>query len=120
MPQIVLEHSANLKNIDYQHLFAEIYAVINKLPNTGTCKMRAIAHKNYYIGAENGENAFAYLKVSLKPAKERADPFRENLAKNLIPILKKYLDPIKKVENIKCYPTVEISFLSDQYYWIEE
>ena len=120
MPQIILEYSANFKDIDYKKLFSEIYAVINKLPAMGTCKMRAIVQENYYIGSENGENAFAYLKIAMKPKKERTEKFREKLAKDLIPILKKYLDPIKNKQKIKCYPTVEVGLLSDQYYWIEE
>lgn len=120
MPQIIFEHSANLKGFDYEHLFLEVYSIVKKLPNIGTCKIRAVAQDNYYIGSKNGENAFAFLRVLMKPREERTDQVRENLAKDLIPVLKKYLDPVKKRENIICYPTVEVGLLSNQYYWIED
>ncbi|HVV68495.1 MAG TPA: hypothetical protein VHE99_05620 [Gammaproteobacteria bacterium] len=120
MPQIIFEHSANLINIDYQNLFADIYQVMARLPNIGTCKIRAVAQENYYIGTENGENAFAFLRVLMKPRKERTNQFKENIAKDLIPIVKRYLDPIKKQQGIKCFPTVEVGELSEQYYWVED
>lgn len=120
MPQIIFEHSSNLQNIDYKNLFLEIYSVVKKLPNIGTCKIRAVPQENYYIGTENGENAFAYLKILMKPRLERTVSFRENLAHDLIPIVTKYLDPVKQLHGIKCYPTVEVGLLSEQYYWIEK
>jgi 5-carboxymethyl-2-hydroxymuconate isomerase len=120
MPQITFEHSANLTGIDYENLFIDIYQVVAKFPNMGTCKIRAVAQENYYIGTENGENAFAFLRVLMKPNKERTDQFRDNMAKDLMPIIKRYLDPVKKQGGIKCFPTVEVGTLSEQYYWIED
>lgn len=119
MPQVILEHSANFKDIDYKNLFKEIYRIIHMRPNTGTCKIRAVTQDNYFIGAENGENAFAYLRVLMKPRPERTEQFREALANDLIPVVNQYLEPVKTKENIICYPTVEIGLLSKQYYWIE-
>jgi 5-carboxymethyl-2-hydroxymuconate isomerase len=118
MPQIIFEHSANLIGIDYTGFYSAIYQCLVKIPNIGTCKMRAISQDNYYIGAENGENAFAFLRILMAPKPERTDQFKEDVAKNLIPILCQYLDPVKKNLNIKCDPTIEVGFLSKQYYWI--
>jgi 5-carboxymethyl-2-hydroxymuconate isomerase len=120
MPQIILEHSANLVEIDYNNLFLAIYECIKKFPNMGTCKMRAISQNNYFIGTDNGENAFIFLRILMAPKAERTSLFREEMAKGLITIIKKYLNPIKKTLNIKCYPTLEIGLLSEQYYWINE
>lgn len=120
MPHIILEHSANLIGIDYQGLFSDIYQCMLKIPNIGTCKMRAIAHENYYIGTKNEETAFASVRVLMAPKKERTDQFRELIAKDLIPIISLHLDPVKIKLNIKCYPTLEMGILSKQYYWIED
>lgn len=120
MPHIILEHSANLAGIDYKNLFSAIYQFMAKIPNIGTCKMRAICHQYYYIGTENEENAFASVRVLMAPKTERTDQFREIIAEGLIPIISQYLDPVKKKLNIKCYPTLEMGILSKQYYWIED
>lgn len=120
MPQIILEHSANLIGIDYKSLFSAIYQCMEKVPNIGTCKMRAISQDNYHIGTDNEENAFAFLRVLMAPKAERTDEFREKIAQSLIPIISRYLDPVKKKLNIKCYPTLEVGILSKQYYWIED
>lgn len=120
MPQIILEHSANLKNIDYKNLFSAIYQSLSKIPNIGTCKLRAMAQENYYIGTTNGENAFVFLRILMMPKAERTKEFKEKIAKDLIPILKEYINPVKEKLNIKCFPTVEVGFLSEQYYWIED
>lgn len=120
MPQIIFEHSANLVNIDYPNLFLEIYQFMNTIPDIGTCKIRAMAQENYYIGSSNGENAFAFLRILMKPRVERTDQFRENIATHLMPIIKKYLDAVKKATGLICYPTIEVGQLSNQYYWIED
>ncbi len=120
MPQITFEHSANLTDIDYNAMFASIYNYMSSLPNTGTCKIRAMPQAHFFIGAENGENAFASLKVSIATKAERTAQFKKNIAENLMPIVTEYLNPVKKRLNIKCFPTVEVTFLSEQYYRIED
>ncbi|MFT3741236.1 MAG: hypothetical protein QM752_00900 [Gammaproteobacteria bacterium] len=121
MPHVILEHSANLQGIDYQNLFSALYsAILRRLPDIGTCKLRAVPQVHYFVGAENGENAFAFLRVLMKPGAERTAQVRERLAQDLIPILKKAVDPVKKNCGLSCYPTLEVGLLSEQYYWIEE
>ena len=106
--------------IDTQQMFAEIHQQMKNIPNIGTCKMRAISHECYFIGTENGESAFAFLRILMAPKAERTDAFKDNIAKSLIPIVTRYLNPVKNKLNIKCHPTVEIGTLSKHYFWIEE
>ncbi len=120
MPQIILEHSSNIKNIDYTRFFSEIYCVVKQLPNIGTCKIRALSEDNYFIGSENGENAFAHLKVFMMPRQERTVLLRENLAEALVLVVKSCLNPAIKANQLKCYPTVEVGLLSEHYYWVED
>ena len=120
MPHIIFEHSANLIDIDYKNMFADIYQKMKDIPNIGTCKIRAISQEKYFIGTENGENAFAFLRILMAPKAERTDRFKKNIANKLIPILTKYLKPVKDKLDIKCYPTLEVGTLSKHYFWIEE
>lgn len=120
MPHVILEHSANLVGIDYQSLFSTLYQSMKKIPHSGTFKMRAISQENYYIGTQNEENAFVSLRVLMMPKEERTDQFKEHIAKDLIPLVKQYIEPVKEKWGLKCYPTVEIGELSKHYFWITD
>ena len=117
MPHIILEHSDNIKNIDYSLLFAAIEAT---LPDMGTCKMRAMPQSIYYIGDVNQENAFVFLRVLMSPQAQRDDAFRDAIGKSLLPIIDKYITPVLKSLNLTCFPTLEVGLLSKQYYWLED
>ena len=67
--------------IDTQNRFAEIHQQMKDIPNIGTCKMRAISHERYFIGTENGESAFAFIRILMAPKAERTDAFKDNIAK---------------------------------------
>jgi len=119
MPQIILEYSANLNNFQYKEFFQKIYQQMKDIPNIGTCKMRVVSQENYFIGTENDESAFVFLRILMAPKEERTDQFKKNIADKLIPILRKYTNLATKELDIKCYPTLEICALSKYYYWIE-
>lgn len=119
MPHVILEHSENLSGIDYDCFFKEIHQYLASLGNIGTCKMRSIPRKNYCIGTDNGENAFVFFRILMAPKAERDNKFMQTIADNVIPILQRYIEPVKQAHNIKCFPTVEVGFLSKHYYWVE-
>lgn len=119
MPQIILEYSANIPEINFQEMYQDIYTFMKTIPDIGTCKIRSISQKNYFIGSDNGENAFAFLRILMAPKRERNDQFCENIIDAMAVILERHIKLSTQGSHIYCKPTVEVGFLSKHYRWID-
>jgi 5-carboxymethyl-2-hydroxymuconate isomerase len=68
MPQLYLEHSPNiLEEIDPKKLFFPCHRILVETCNAllQSCQSRIIAHRDYFIGDGNPENAFVLLEIFL-------------------------------------------------------
>ena len=67
MPHLTLEYSANVPELDFVALFAELHAILSELGGVRVqnLKSRVVRTDAYYVGEGQPENAFVHLNVAL-------------------------------------------------------
>jgi len=114
MPHLILEHSSNIKNLDPTKFFKESHKFLAAYTDIESCKSRRIICAGSYVGKDNLDTAFfAHLTVQLMPG--RSEEVIQDIGNTLQDILKKYLDPLIKISNLKGDITVSIKIL--KYYF---
>lgn len=107
MPNITLEYSSNLMEIDsFSDFFAQCHKILAKdLPtDLINCKSRAISYSTYYIGDGQPKHAFIHLQIKIQPG--RQPEIIQNVGKKIFKLLKKHFK--KLIENFNLQLSLEI------------
>ena len=94
MPQIFLEYTANIRDINFKKLLAEVHSILSqRLPtNIESCKSRIIKHNDYLIGDGNQNNALVNIDIAVLPGRT------EELLRSVAIEIKELLESSLKVE----------------------
>lgn len=117
MPQLTLEYSTNItESADFSALFAQCHHILAELlpAELASCKSRAIAHANFYVGDGKPANAFVSLKIQVLPG--RSEEKLEHVGENVLPLLKAHFAESLKKLNLQI--TLEVANLSTHYFKI--
>ena len=65
MPQIELEYSSNVPEVNFSDLFREIHLAVHEIAGIRlqNCKSRARVAEQYFIGNGEVDNAFVHLQI---------------------------------------------------------
>ncbi len=102
MPHLVLEYSNNIKEKGFfKPLFSQLHQILVGVCSASleSCKSRAVAHENYYIGDGNSKNAFVHLEVRL--ADGRSLSVREETGRQMLKILSEHFSKSLKELNLQ-------------------
>jgi 5-carboxymethyl-2-hydroxymuconate isomerase len=111
MPQITLECSKNIDNIDPIAVFKDIHNVLKDITDIRTCKSRLRTFERFLIGKGEPENALIHLKVELLDLPNRTPELRKIIAEKLVNVLEKHYGARLKELGLNCKPTVHIEKL---------
>tara|TARA_R110002050_G_scaffold847_1_gene5866 strand:+ start:7133 stop:7483 length:351 start_codon:yes stop_codon:yes gene_type:complete len=110
MPHLILEHSSTLKNFNPEKFFEESHRFLEKYTDIESCKSRRVICKDTYVGKGNLDSAFfSHLTVLIMPG--RSEEIIQDIGNTLHQILKRNLDPLLKISNLKGDITVEVKLL---------
>lgn len=117
MPQLTLEYSTNItESADFSVLFAKCHHLLAELlpADIASCKSRAMAQSDFYVGDGNPANAFVHLQIQVLPGRSKEK--LEHIGKNILPLLKAHFTDALKKLNLQI--TVEVADLSTHYFKI--
>ncbi len=123
MPQISLRISKNIdiSKIDFRPIFITIHEEMAKQINVdiNTCQSGVIQENFSFIGRGEENRTKVYLEI-LWLESEARQGLKNELAKNLMIILKDKLVPLVNMQDLICVPRIRIGSLGtlDQDYFI--
>jgi 5-carboxymethyl-2-hydroxymuconate isomerase len=115
MPQIFIEYTANIKDINFKEILAEIHSILSRrLPTKiESCKSRIIKHNDYLIGNGNINNALVNIDIAALPGRE--EELLRSIALEIQEILECSLK-VKKNSGLVLQVCVSIKNLPNIYY----
>jgi 5-carboxymethyl-2-hydroxymuconate isomerase len=111
MPQITLEYSANITDIDQQSILKSIHCALSDITDIKTCKSRVRVLKNFLVGTREDKSAIVHLKVELLDLPQRTPELRKLLAEKLLKILDANFGERINTLGLTCKPTVHVAKL---------
>lgn len=114
MPHLILEHSSTLKNFNPEKFFEESHRFLEKYTDIESCKSRRVICKDTYVGKGNlGSAFFAHLTVLIMPG--RSEEIIQDIGNTIHQHLKRHLDSLIKLSNLKGDITVEVKNLGPYF-----
>ncbi|MBA3660747.1 MAG: hypothetical protein H0W64_03395 [Gammaproteobacteria bacterium] len=109
MPQIYIEYSANITQVNFEeilkHINANVAKIVEVSPNR--CKGRLIKYPDFLIGdAYNAEDAFIFVQVCIQA--KRSELQKQQIGDAVLQILKDFAMPKLTDQKLKCSPRVEV------------
>ena len=91
MPQILLEYSSNLKDLDYGSILEEVHNALSTIGDAKleNCKSRAKSIDSYYIGDGDGNNAFILLEIYLMEGITKT--LKKKISKHLLEYMESFI-----------------------------
>ena len=116
MPQITLDYSANITNLDTTTILNQTHQLLASIADISSCKSRSIRQTDFLIGEGGANQAYIYLQVALLAQPDRTDKVKETLANNLISMLQKHAASIESKQDLHTQISVQITDLPQHYY----
>lgn len=113
MPHIILEHSNNIKGINFSTFLLELHELLaSKLPTKiENCKSRVLIHSQYIIGQGDKNNAFIHIEIKILPG--RNQELLKSIAEIILEKLKAFSKPV--ADSLSLNLSISIQNLSDIY-----
>ena len=115
MPHLILEHSANLdEQTNFTALFKQCHRYLAEhLPtDIQSCKSRALAYSDYFVG--DGQVKTAFVHLTLKIMAGRTADTLDRVGKQLLVYLQNYFAPAGQQQQLAL--SLEIVELSAAYF----
>ena len=109
MPHLILEHSSNIKQFDYEMLFSDYHQILSEYADIESCKSRALVSENFLVGSGSDRSSFIHLQLFLMPG--RSESTKAEISQKLLNHTKTVLLSILKEQNLSTSLSVSIEDL---------
>lgn len=98
MPHLILEHSSNIKQFDYEMLFSDYHQILSEYADIESCKSRVFVSENFLVGSGSDRSSFIHLQLFLMPG--RSEAIKAEISEKLLNQTKAVLSFQLKEQNL--------------------
>ena len=117
MPHLVIEHSADIQNLQIQNLQKEIQDIMSKVEGNfdpDQCKCRSVSFAEYLVGNPN-QNTSSFIHITLKVLTGRTAEVRKNLSQKIAEFTKIFFTNLN-LKTSRCEISVDLVEMDAQTY----